>query len=287
MFKVALKGILAHKRRLLLTALAVIIGDRVPVGDLHLLRHDPEHLQQPLRRRLPQHRRLRPLVQRHRGRLRQQAAGPAPRLRHRRGQGGPGRLRRAGRRHGLRQHHRQGRQAARLRADGAAHVRRRSRSRATWPRGASSKAPARRAADQVAIDKGSADKGDFEVGDKVQIAGASRRARVHAVGHRPLRRRRLPRRRHVRAVRPADGAGVRRPSPASSTPCRSRGDGSVSDERAGQPHRVHPRQGVRDRGPHRRGDHQGEPVRHPEEPPVLHGLPERLRLHRPVRVAAS
>ena len=61
--------------------------------------------------------------------------------------------------------------------------------------------------DQVVIDKNTAKKGDIKVGDK-----HGSEPRVRGDRHRPLRRRRHLRRRHVGALRPPDGAGVRGPT---------------------------------------------------------------------------
>ena len=159
------------------------------------------------------------------------------------------------------------------------------RSPATWPRGRFVEGPAPSGPDQVAIDKGSANKGHFAVGDTDHRSPAPRALREFTlVGHRPLRRRRLPRRRHVRALRPADGAGVRRPSPASSTPCRSRATGrsatrswpAGSQSTLGQASETEVLTGA-EITKENQSDIQ-------DEPPVLHRLPERRGLHRPVRL---
>ena len=60
MLRTALKGLLAHKLRLVATALAVDAGCRLHGRHARADRHDPHDLRQPLRRRLPGHRRRGP-----------------------------------------------------------------------------------------------------------------------------------------------------------------------------------------------------------------------------------
>ena len=150
-------------------------------------------------------------------------------------------------------------------ADGAAHLRRRS-STPGEPvavdhrrRRGARRADAGRASTRAAFKDG-----DFAVGDTVKIAGQGGSREFTLVGHRPLRRRRLARRRHVRPVRPADGAGVRRPSPASIDAVLGR-RATARSATPSWPQRIQTALAERrDRGAHRRGDHRGEPDRHPD-----------------------
>ena len=78
MFKIALKGIMARKGRLLLTSLAVILGTSFLAGTYIFSDTLDEVVQRSVRRRVRRHRRLRAFVGRHRGRLRQRRAPANP-----------------------------------------------------------------------------------------------------------------------------------------------------------------------------------------------------------------
>ena len=121
MFKVSIKGILARKSRLLLTSLAVIMATAF-LSSTYIfsdtIQNTFDDLFADAFRNTDAYVRSSNVIEADFGNKQRDRH---PRHRHRRGQGCPGRLRRAGRRHGLRQHHRQGRQAARLRPDGATH----------------------------------------------------------------------------------------------------------------------------------------------------------------------
>ena len=277
MFKVSLKGVLARKRRLLLTALAVIIGIAFLAGTFVFTDTIQQHVRQPLRRRLQEHRRLRPLVERDRGRLRQPAAATASRT-----PSSPRSRPVAG----------VAEAEGDVRASPASSARTASRSvteqtapptlrRRSVYGGDLSPWTLRRGrpptgADQVVIDKGSADKGKFALGDQVTdrrrqggsqqftLVGIAKFGDADSPGGATFALFDLP-----------DGAGVRRPSPASSTPSLVKRRRLGQRRGAGPAHRGERSARRRDRGAHRRGDHQGEPVRHPEEPAVLHHLPAR------------
>ena len=60
MFTITIKGLLAHKLRLLATALAVILGVAFMAGHARAHRHHQQDLRRPVRRRLRRHRRRRP-----------------------------------------------------------------------------------------------------------------------------------------------------------------------------------------------------------------------------------
>ena len=127
MFKVSIKGLLAHKTRLLLTALAVIMATAF-LSSTYIfsdtIQSTFDTLFADAFRNTDAYVRSSNVIEADFGNKQRDRI---PDITHRRGPSGARRVGRAGRRPGLRQHHRQGRQAARLRA-----TPRRRRS-AAWP----------------------------------------------------------------------------------------------------------------------------------------------------------
>ena len=192
-------------------------GDGLPVLHVHLLGHDPGDVQQPLRRRLQEHRRVRPVLQQDRGGFRRRAAGPHPRQPPRRGEGGRRREGRAGRRHGLRADHRQGRQTGGSDVERTAQLRRRGddgravtvalhRGQPTGRAGSGRDRQGQRRLRQAR--RGRPGAGHLGHGSP----------RVHPERHRQVRRRGLARWNDLRPVRPPDRARSSSASPDTSTP---------------------------------------------------------------------
>ena len=82
MWKVTVKGLLAHKLRLALTALAIVLGVTFISGTLVLDRHPAQHLHHPVRQRLPARRLRGPrqgrLHRRRPGNARRASPSPSP-----------------------------------------------------------------------------------------------------------------------------------------------------------------------------------------------------------------
>ena len=127
--------------------------------------------------------------------------------------------------------------------------------RGRWPTAGPRAAPTRSCSTRPASRTGK-----FTLGDPVTDRQPGRQPAVHHGRRCPVRRHRLRRRRHLRAVRPADGAGLHRPARHGRRRARQ-------GRRLGQPDRAGParpdrRSPARPRGADGQGDHEGEPVRH-------------------------
>ena len=235
MLKLARKNVLAHKRRLLRHRAVGHHRHRLPGRHVRVHRHDQAHLRQPLRRRLQEHRRLRPLATEsiERGLRPDDSGRRIPDSVVHRSRPSPGVAEAEGNVQGFARII--GKDGKPLGQDqGAAHA-----SAVNVYAGdavavdASPKAGCPSGANEVVLDRASFKNGKFALGDPVTIVSQGGSKQFTLVGVVPLRRRRLA------AVAPRSPCSTCRrrrrssASPAWSTPSLGKGDGIGQPGRAG------------------------------------------------------
>ena len=133
--------------------------------------------------------------------------------------------------------------------------------------------------DEVALDSSTAKDGGYTIGDTVKVVAQAGIARLHPCRHRPLRRRLVARRVDVCAVRSRHRRRVRGQARLHRRGRRHQRRKCVR-RRTGGPHRRCAAGRPADRDPHRRRGHQGESGHDRRGSELLHDLLERVLLHR-------
>ena len=138
-----------------------------------------------------------------------------------------------------------------------------------------------RTSSQVVIDKHSADVGHFTVGDKVVVLTQQSPGYLHHHRHRHLGQRGQPARRDHHRVRPGHRGQGARPARQGQPDQRGGGPGGLAIRAREPSPGGHPQ--PRHRGGERPGHHRGGAADHPPGAELHHRVPAHLRVHRPVR----